>query len=238
MYDRLWRDWYLPAALPAFQRFFFDQVPPGAKVLDVCCGSGHVTGELVERGYRVTGVDVSPALIELARKNVPGAGFVVQDVRSFQVPVLFDAAISTFDALNHLLSIEDLQSAFAAIVLALKPGGLFFFDMNLEEAYSLDLRHWNATVEEDSVSLVRGTFDPLSKLAETELVWFTRTGDETWERRTSVIRERCYSQSQILQAVNNAGFSAAQAIPARDAGVSADLGFGRVFFSARRPRSS
>jgi SAM-dependent methyltransferase len=234
MYDRFWRDWYLPAALPALQHLFFDQVPAGTRVLDVCCGSGHVTGALVERGYHVTGVDISPELINLARQNVPGAGFMVQDVRQLHLPGKFDAAISTFDALNHLLSISDLQDAFRAVAQALKPGALFVFDMNLEEAYSLDLHNWNVAVEDDTVYLVRGTFDPISKLAETELVWFFRTGDETWKRRSSVIQQRCYRQSEILDAVRHAGFCEIAATPGRDAGVSAGVSLGRVFFNARR----
>jgi SAM-dependent methyltransferase len=234
MYDRFWRDWYLPAALPALQRLFFDQIAPLTKILDVCCGSGHVTAELVRRGFCVTGIDSSAELIQLARFNVPGAEFLVQDVRTLRVPVLFDAAISTFDALNHLLVIDDLGDAFRAVARALKPNGIFLFDMNLEEAYSLDLRQWNATVEEDSVSLVRGTFDPISKLAETELLWFTRTAGDNWDRRTSLVKERCYAQSEILGALAQAGFSAIEATSAVDAGVSADVGFGRIFVCARR----
>ncbi|HEX4771574.1 MAG TPA: class I SAM-dependent methyltransferase [Bryobacteraceae bacterium] len=234
MYDRFWRDWYVPAALPALQRLFFDQIAPPTKILDVCCGSGHVTAELVRRGFCVTGIDSSAELIDLARFNVPGAEFLVQDVRTLHLQGAFDAAISTFDALNHLLVIEDLRDAFRAVVGALKPNGLFVFDMNLEKAYTLDLRQWNATVEEDSVSLVRGTFDPISKLAETELIWFTRTSGDNWRRRSSVIEERCYTQSEILGALAEAGFSTIEAMPAVQAGVSADVGFGRIFVCGRR----
>lgn len=236
MYDRFWRDWYLPAALPALQRLFFDRIAPHTKILDVGCGPGHVTAELVARGFCVTGIDASAELIGLARYNVPGAEFLVQDARTLRMPGMFDAAVSTFDALNHLLVIEDLRDAFRAVAKALKPSGLFVFDMNLEEAYTLDLRHWNATVQEDNVSLVRGTFDPISKLAETELLWFTRTAGEKWERRASLVQERCYSQSDILDALTNAGFSAVEAISARDAGVSADLAFGRIFVCGRRDK--
>jgi SAM-dependent methyltransferase len=234
MYDRLWRDWYLPAALPAIQRLFFDQVTSGAKILDVCCGSGHVTAELVMRGFRVTAVDSSAELIELARAHVQGAEFLVQDVRTLRLPLVFDAAISTFDSLNHLLAIEDLRAALLSIGQALKPNGLFVFDMNLEEAYTLDLQQWHATVEENSVGLVRGNFNPVSKEAETELLWFIRKADETWLRQTSIIRQRCYSQSEIVSAFADAGFSRIEVISARDAGVTADLGFGRIFVSGRR----
>ena len=59
MYHALWATSYLPAAEPALEKLFFARLVPPAHVLDVCCGSGHVTSTLVKRGYRVTGVDVS-----------------------------------------------------------------------------------------------------------------------------------------------------------------------------------
>src|SRR5579875_3088746 len=102
MYHALWADFYLPAALPALEKLFFERVPGGARVLDVCCGSGHVTEELVRRGYRVTGIDSSSELIALARTAVPGAEFRVQDARNIQLEEPCDAALSTFDSLNHL----------------------------------------------------------------------------------------------------------------------------------------
>src|SRR5690242_16954112 len=109
MYHRLWADWYLPAALPALERLFFSQVAPPARVLDLCCGSGHVTKELVRRGYRVTGVDNSAELIELARRALPQVDFRVQDATALALEADYDAAISTFDSLNHILEIEQLK---------------------------------------------------------------------------------------------------------------------------------
>ncbi len=232
MYDRYWNNWYLPAAKPALERLFFSDVPAGCKVLDVCCGSGHVTREFVERGYRVTGVDSSSALIEIARSQLPDATFVVQDVRRLEFKKEFDAAVSTFDSLNHLLTLQDLQATFCGARAALKPSGLFVFDMNLEDAWRLDLHTWTATVNDDSVSLVRGSFDAVEKLATTELVWFVPNGS-AWERRTSIVQERCYTQQEILDALGNAGFSSPAAFVASEAGVTAELGYGRVFFRAR-----
>src|ERR1700728_153608 len=75
MYHSLWANWYLPAALPALEKLFFSQLCSGGRVLDLCCGSGHVTRELVERGYAVTGVDASAALIAIARRELPQVDF-------------------------------------------------------------------------------------------------------------------------------------------------------------------
>ncbi len=110
MYHSLWADWYLPAARPALENLFFSRVPAGARVLDLCCGSGHVTKELIARGYRVTGVDNSTQLIALAQRELPQAQFFVQDVTCLDVEGPFDAVLSTFDSLNHIL---DLAALFA-----------------------------------------------------------------------------------------------------------------------------
>ncbi|MGH9611031.1 MAG: class I SAM-dependent methyltransferase, partial [Bryobacteraceae bacterium] len=88
MYDALWADAYLPSALPALENLFFQKLRSGAHVLDACCGSGHVTKELVRRGLRVTGVDSSSKLIERARAALPEADFRVQDVRSLHLETL------------------------------------------------------------------------------------------------------------------------------------------------------
>lgn len=220
--------------MPALEGLFFSQLPKGSSVLDVCCGCGHVTRELVRRAYTVMGVDISAELVAIARERIPEAEFVVSNITEFTTGRKFDAALSTFDALNHILELADLTESFRRVHRTLKPGGLFVFDMNLEEAYFADLRTWHTTVKETEVSLVRGTFDLNAALARTDLIWFVRTEQPgLWERRTSSVYERCYSEAEITEALRTAGWNSITCVAARAAGVKADLGFGRLFFSAR-----
>lgn len=234
MYDAFWADWYLPAALPALEQLFFSKVSHGSRVLDLCCGSGHVTKELVARGYAVTGVDLSPALIEKARQALPGTEFLVQDARELRLEPGYDAVISTFDSLNHILTAEDLRKVFVRVRQHLVTGGLFVFDMNGEQAYFIDLRQWIGTVGENSVGLVRGTYDTATKTALTELIWFEKKEEPgVWTRKESVVEQRCYPQAEIVTALLESGFKNVEAIAAADAGVTSDLGFGRIFYVAR-----
>jgi SAM-dependent methyltransferase len=233
MYHLLWANWYLPAALPALESLFFRQVKAGSRVLDLCCGSGHVTQELVKRGYRVTGVDASAALIAIARREMPEADWRVQDARRLEMSERFDGVLSTFDSLNHILSLEELRAAFRGVCGVLKRRAPFVFDMNLEEAYTMDLRRWTVEMADDSVGLVRGTYDFATKLASTELVWFAKTENDLWRQQKSVVEQRCYPQAEIMRALKDAGFGEVKAIPARDAGVETEMNMGRVFFVAR-----
>ena len=233
MYHSLWADWYLPAAMPALERLFFSIVRPGARVLDLCCGSGHVTKELSARGYAVTGIDNSVSLIELARRELPHIDFRVEDARKLAFHGEYQAALSTFDSLNHILSLHELREVFCGVYRALAPQGLFVFDMNLEEAYSADLRQWAVDIKDDSVSLVRGKFNGATKKASTELIWFVKNpGENCWRKNQSIVEQQCYTQASILTALSEAGFRGIEAIAAPNVGVTSELGFGRTYFSA------
>ncbi|MBV8817888.1 MAG: class I SAM-dependent methyltransferase [Acidobacteriaceae bacterium] len=235
MYHRLWADWYLPAAMPALERLFFSRIPPGARVLDLCCGSGHVTKELVARGYNVVGVDVSARLLEHAREELPNVDFQQQDARDLRLNDPFDAVLCTFDSLNHMLSRDDLARVFAGVNRSLSNNGLFVFDMNLEEAYSADLHQWAVTVDDLNVTLVRGAFERSSQKAATELIWFQKepTDGNLWRQHRSVVEEHCYPKSDIVRALRESGFSRVESVAAVDAGMESQLGFGRYFFCAK-----
>lgn len=232
-YERGWANWYLPSVLPVLERLLFPLLSAGADVLDVCCGCGHVTQELAARGYHITGLDASAELIGRASRLLPGSQFIVADVRDFALDRRFDGALSTFDSLNHLLSIADLAAAFTCVRSVLKPGAPFFFDMNLEEAYSLDLGNWSRHSEEDQIGFVRGTYNPGTRRGTTEIVCFFREAQSPlWRRVDSVIEEQCYSQEEIRSALGHAGFRTIEMYMPAEAGVTDELGFGRLYVRA------
>jgi SAM-dependent methyltransferase len=234
LYNAFWADWYLPAAMPALESLFFSRLAKGACILDLCCGSGHITRELVARGYHVTGVDLSSALIKKAREALPAVEFLVQDARELCLHKPYEAVLSTFDSLNHILTLEDLRSVFTRVRAHLKSNGLFVFDMNSEAAYFVDLRQWTGTVNHDDVGLVRGTYDCATKTARTELLWFQKQpGTDLWAKSESIVEQRCYTQTEIMTALLESGFSKVEAVSAEDIGVHSDLGFGRIFYTAR-----
>ncbi len=234
LYNKLWADWYLPAALPALESLFFSRVPAGSHVLDLCCGSGHVTRELVRRGYSVTGIDASAELIKLAREALPNVDLQVQNACDFSLSEPVDAALSTFDSLNHILQLADLKRAFVNVHRALKCGGLFVFDMNLHEAYTADLQRWVVNMDDANVSLVRGSYSPIDQLASTELIWFIKTdGSDCWRQNRSVVKQRCYEEADIVESLAKAGFKDISSVPGPEAGLNSELEFGRLFVSAR-----
>lgn len=105
-------------------------------ILDACCGTGNVSWELARRGHTVTGTDLSEAMLTQARTKqanhdgVQAPRFVQADVRRPQPEGPYDLVTCLFDSLNYLPTEADLGAAFRAIAQALRPGGLFCFDVN------------------------------------------------------------------------------------------------------------
>ncbi len=101
-----------------------------ASALDLACGTGGFTHELLSAGLEVMGLDYSAAMLKEARKRISDAEFVQGDLRTFELGRHFDLITCVFDSLNNLLTLPDLQAALSQAHKHLKAGGLFAFDVN------------------------------------------------------------------------------------------------------------
>ena len=103
---------------------FIRRTPPGARVLDLGCGSGIPTTRELAKSFQVTGVDASIAQVRLARRNVPRATFVHGDFMGAEFP---DASFRGVCALYSISHVPRQQHAelFARVRTWLMPGGLF-----------------------------------------------------------------------------------------------------------------
>lgn len=94
---------------------------PGERILDLGCGTGHLTGRIAMLGAEGVGIDASPEMIAQARKNYPDLRFEIQDARAFRFDLPFDAVFS--NAALHW--VKEPERVIACIDRALKPGGRF-----------------------------------------------------------------------------------------------------------------
>ncbi|WBB58694.1 class I SAM-dependent methyltransferase [Streptomyces sp. WMMC500] len=99
-----------------------EQAEDGAPVADLGCGPGHVTGWLAAHGARAVGIDLSPGMVALARREHPAAEFRVGDL--LRLPAAdgeFGAAVALYSVIH--LEPGELAPAFAEARRVLRPGG-------------------------------------------------------------------------------------------------------------------
>ncbi|MEV6973902.1 methyltransferase domain-containing protein [Kitasatospora sp. NPDC093806] len=120
----------------------------GGVVADLGCGPGHVAGWLAERGATAVGVDLSPAMVAVARRDHPGVEFRVGDLLG--LPAAdgeFAAAVALYSVIH--LEPEELRPAFAEIRRVLRPSGVLLVAFHLgTEVRRLD-EWWGHPVDVD-----------------------------------------------------------------------------------------
>jgi len=103
---------------------FADELEASARVLELGCGAGVPSTKELARRFRVVGVDISAAQVELARRNVPDAEFIQADVAEVEFPDASFDGVAALYAISHVPREQHAQ-LFADIFRWLAPGGLF-----------------------------------------------------------------------------------------------------------------
>jgi len=183
-------------------------VPDGGTLLHLGSGGGSIDYHLKD-SYRVTGVDVSERMLELARRVNPEAEYVRGDIRSVRLGRTFDAVL-VHDAISYMTSVDELRAVYATAAAHLRPGGLM---LALPEELKDRLPHLEPTVETrvvgSTVLSVMTTYydpDPSDHSFETVYVFLVREGDEL---RVELDRhvEGAFELEEFLDAIRSAGFA-------------------------------
>ncbi len=105
---------------------------------DMGCGPGHVARYLHEQAVQVCGVDLSPAMVEQARRLTPGIDFRQGDMLALDVPDESWAGIAAFYSIIHIPRV-DLPQALAELYRVLQPGGRLLVAFHIgDETVHLD----------------------------------------------------------------------------------------------------
>lgn len=175
-------------------------------VVDVGCGSGILARRLLDHDFSVTGIDLSPSMIDIRLRRAPGARYIVGSFLDVEIPAC-DAVTSTGECLCYLFdernNLRALSRLFERIHLALRPGGLLVFDACVrgrdpeQSRSSFEGEDWAMNTEYalDEAQMV------LTRTISTE-----RRVDGTVRRDREIHRVRIYDEEELRKRLVEAGF--------------------------------
>ena len=209
-YDRLTNDVDYEATVDFYMQILAREGLKPRTCVDLACGTGSVTAILAQRGYRVTGVDMSEEMLTVAAMKTqdlePRPMFSCQYLQELRLPRAVDMAVCALDSLDYILDPEDCKEAIRRAYKALNPGGIFIFDVNTPEK----LRAMDDQVfldEDDDVYCVwRGEFDEKNNICSYGMDLFQREG-EVWHRSFEEHQEYAYSRELLTGFLKEAGFT-------------------------------
>lgn len=180
----------------------------GHRLLDVGCGTGKSFLPMLARGWEVTACDISPSMLELARgKAGDAARLTVADMRELPVFGEFDLVWALDDAVNYLLSAEELGDALSGMRANMAPGGLLMFDVNTLHCYRSFFAE-TESVERGGRRLVwRGQGSPDAPPGSISEARFEvePAADTKGDVETHVHKQRHFPEAEVLATLEAAG---------------------------------
>lgn len=196
---RIHRDGFEAYALGLAPRLL-KLIPRSASVLDLGCGAGVLASVLARRGCMVTGVDVSPAMIRLARERVPQARFMCASIAEAPLEEV-DAVIAIGEVIHYLADGAEVRRVFRRVRSVLRPEGIFVCDALLPararvRSVARDADEWAlfARIEERPRRVVR------------RITCFVRDRAGRWRRSRETHVQRLYAGAWIARELRAAGF--------------------------------
>ena len=143
-------------------------------MLDLACGTGNLALALAKRGHTVHGIDICPQMIDRARlktTGMPGVTFDVCNMVDFSSMEKFDITLCTFDSVNYLCNLNDLETLLLRVATVLNKSGIFIFDSNTDHHY-INRHHGTHQREFDGESFLhKCRYEPDKKEAVTEFIF-------------------------------------------------------------------
>ncbi|MFD1736640.1 class I SAM-dependent DNA methyltransferase [Bacillus salitolerans] len=183
------------------------------KILDLGCGTGSISIPLAQRGYDVTGVDISSEMLtvaeEKARKQGLSITFYEQDMSDLSLDVTYDFIICFCDSLNYLTDEQAVIQTFENAYKHLNHGGLFLFDVHSIEKVQNIFQDQTFVSSEEDVAYIWNCFageHPYS--VEHELSFFVKElHTNLYKRYDELHLQRTFPINQYQEWLEHGGFN-------------------------------
>lgn len=168
--------------------------------LDVACGTGTLIQRLSKHGWNSIGVDISPAMLNIAKQLYPDINTLAGDMCHLPFKHSFQIISCLFDSINFLLEEENIYRAIFSMASCLQENGIIYFDCVTEQMvkqYYNDSQ-WKENYK-DFKTVWDSSYNPSTKTATLSIL----VQGKGW----TVVRQKIYPTNVYLNAIKEAGLT-------------------------------
>ncbi|MBR4667411.1 MAG: methyltransferase domain-containing protein [Butyrivibrio sp.] len=190
-------------------------------VVELGCGTGSFTMEMAKKGYDIMGTDLSPEMLDIARRKAQKEGldimYLEQDMRELDLYCTAGTILSVCDSINYLLDDEDVLETFKLVNNFLYPKGIFIFDFNTLHKYRDVIGDVTIAENREECSFIwENYYHEDEHINEYDLTIFSKCDqkDEIFRKSTETHFQRGYTLKEMLALVKAAGLELIETIDA------------------------
>lgn len=185
-------------------------------ILELACGTGRLTIPIAEAGADITGLDITPSMLDHARAKAKAAHLDIQwiegDIRNFELDRRFALIFLPFNSVQHLTERSDLEALFDSVHKHLAPGGLFVIDvfnpsltiLTRDPTQRFDARRYIDPDGRGNVIMTeRVRYDDAAQL--NHITWYYEIGGQK-DARIDTFTMRCFYPQELDMLLHYNGF--------------------------------
>ncbi len=181
-------------------------------LLDLACGTGSLSVLLAEKGFDVIASDASADMLAVAREKAYDRGtqmmFLCQRMEETDLYGTVRAVVCSLDSLNHLCSVDDVNSVFERLTNFVDDGGIVIFDVNTLYKHQKVLANNTFVYDEKNVFCVwQNSLHSDGRTVGISLDFFIRSGGEHYERCRESFTETAFTDDELTTAVSRGDFT-------------------------------
>lgn len=180
-------------------------------LLDLACGTGSLSLEFAKNGFDVIGTDASFDMLSEAQNKAYESGqnilFLCQKMQETDLYGTVRAVVCSLDSLNHLNDVSEVRETFSKLKNFVDDGGIMIFDVNTLYKHREILGNNTFVYDEKNVYCVwQNSLSSDGITVGINLDFFVKESDDTYTRFSENFKEKFFSENEITEAAQNAGF--------------------------------